>query len=155
MSPVCVQAGRLRERLLGAAVAYGMAGAVFAALGAFGVGALKFGLWGFGVAWTIAGFATLAGTVAICVAALLARRAVVRETGVTGPTRATFVARCGRILMLLAAVGTATTGVFLAPTGDEERSFIIAVNLFFAAAIALFALVADDVTRAIRDSRRA
>jgi len=132
-----------------------MAGVVFAALGAFGVDALTVGLWGFGVAWTVAGFATLAGALAIGVAALLARRAVVEETGTTGPTQATFVARCGRTLILLAAIATATTGVLLAPVGDDERPTVVGVNLFLAAAIALFALVADDVTRAIRDSRRA
>jgi hypothetical protein len=156
VSPVPLPAGRLRLRLLGLAVAYGIAAAVFAAVGAFGVNALANGLWAFGVAWCFAGFVTLGGAAANGLAALLARRAVVRETGVTGPTRATLIARCGRILMLVAATGAAAAGVFLAPPpGDPDRSLAITVNLYLAGAIALFALVTNDVTRAIRRSRKA
>jgi hypothetical protein len=146
-----VAAGRLRRRLSVVAWAYLMAAAVFGLFGVVGVEAVVNGVAAFGVPWTVAAAGTIAGVVSISLAASRARFAV---DGTRADTvrivRAVALARQGRLVILIAAVGTVIAATALVPVGDDELTFVVSVNVGLAVALALFAAVADDVGRAIR-----
>jgi len=147
-------AGRLRRRLLVAAWAYLLAAAVFGLLGLAGAQAIVNGVAAFGVPWTVAAAGAIAGAVTI---SLAASRAGVAVDGSHADTariaRAVALARQGRKLILLAALGTVIAAAATAPVGDEELPFVLSVNVGLAVALASFAAVANDVGRATRLSR--
>jgi hypothetical protein len=144
-------AGRLRHRLQVVAMSYLAAALVFGLLSLLGAQAAVNGTVAIGVPWTVAAAGALAGTLAISVAAWQARLAVVgAHVDTVRMVRAVAVAKRGRSLILLAAVGTAFASMALAPIGDEELTFVLVVDIGLAIVLALFAVVADDVNQAIR-----
>jgi hypothetical protein len=153
--PVVHHIMRLRRRMFLVAIAYLLSAVVFATLVGFGVSALATGLatgldaWV--VAWIVGGAFAVAGVLAIAGGALAARAAVAGDDAdVARLARAGTLARYGRVLLLLAAAGTVAAAAVLAPSGDDERLFVIVVNAGLAVAFALFGLAADDVGRALR-----
>ncbi|MGI5212837.1 hypothetical protein [Plantactinospora sp. CA-290183] len=103
----------------------------------------------FGLPWTIVGSGGALGALAIVGAALYARRGVEgRHVDPVRLARAVLVARVARALMLAAAIAGAVAGVLLAPAG-LDRAFAITVSLVLAALLAVFALLANDISRAV------
>ncbi|MDW5327850.1 hypothetical protein [Plantactinospora sp. KLBMP9567] len=74
-----------------------------------------------------------------------------RPADPTRLARAVLLARVGRIGMVLVAVIAAVLGVVLAPDG-AERDFAILASTGLAALLALFAVLASDLTRLLRHS---
>ncbi|MFC4017747.1 hypothetical protein ACFOW4_07290 [Micromonospora sp. GCM10011542] len=82
---------------------------------------------------------------------MLAARRSGRAGTAAAPThrRALRLEGRARLLMALAALAALVVGVASAPAG-AERGFVIAVTGVLAGALALYALVADDLRRAAR-----
>jgi hypothetical protein len=132
-------------RLLRVALSHLLSTVVFGLVAVAGVAALA-GQPSSGVPWAVAGLGGAAGSVAILVAALLARRVAGDPAAAA---RYAPVARVARLVMLVAAVVAAATGVLLAPDG-VDRGFSITVNVGLAVALALFALLDTDLGRELR-----
>ncbi|MFY1688676.1 hypothetical protein [Plantactinospora sp. WMMB782] len=138
---------RLRRRLLLTASTYLLAVLVSALVARAGLAAARSGADRIGLPWTVVGLAGMLGAGTLTAAAWYARRGL--GTGPADPTRlgrAVLLARAGRIGMLLLAAAAAVLGVLLAPDGTE-RGFAILASTGLAALLALFAVLANDLSR--------
>lgn len=139
----------LRRRLGRVMLTYLAAVLVSALVVRAGASALSVGGGAMAGPWMIIGSGGVLGAGAIAAAAGYARGAI-RGGSVDRARlgRAALPSRLGRLLMLTVAVGAAVVSVALAPSGGD-RGLAIAVNTGLAGLLALFALLANDVTRAI------
>lgn len=143
----------LRRRLDRVVLTYLLAVLVSGLVARAGLSALSVGGGAMGVPWLVIGTGGVVGAGTIIVAARYARGGV-GPAGVD-PVRldhAALLARLGRLLMLAVALGAAVTSVVLAPTSD--RGLALAVGIGLAALLAVFALLAGDVTRAVEVAHR-
>ncbi|MGI5146739.1 hypothetical protein ACQEVC_10185 [Plantactinospora sp. CA-294935] len=141
---------RLRRRLLVVASSYLLAVLVSALVARAGLAAGRSGVDRIGLPWAVVGLAGMLGAGTLTAAAWYARRGL--GTGPADPTRlarAVLLARVGRIGMVLVAAIAAVLGVVLAPDG-AERGFAILASTGLAALLALFAVLANDLTRLLR-----
>ncbi|MEN3610105.1 hypothetical protein AAH979_11190 [Plantactinospora sp. ZYX-F-223] len=139
---------RLRRRLLLVASSYLLAVLVSALVARAGLAAGRSGADRIGLPWAVVGLAGMLGAGTLTAAAWYARHSV--GTCPADPTRlarAVLLARVGRIGMVLVA---AVLGVVLAPDG-AERGFAILASTGLAALLALFAVLANDLTRLLPD----
>ncbi|MBE1485870.1 hypothetical protein [Plantactinospora soyae] len=137
----------VRRRLLVIVSSYLLAVLVAGLVLRAGISAGHTGADPIGVPWMVVGLGGVLGGALVAAAALYARRRL--HPGRPDPlplARAVVLARIGRILMLAAAVVAAVLGVLLAPAG-EERAFAIATSTGLAALLAVFALLANDLTQ--------
>ncbi|AVT33336.1 hypothetical protein C6361_32215 [Plantactinospora sp. BC1] len=136
-----------RRRLLGIALSYLLAVLVSALVARAGLAAGRSGVDRIGLPWALVGLAGMLGAGTLATAAWYARRGL--GTGSPDPARlarAVLLARVGRIGMVLVAAVAAVLGIVLAPDG-AERGFAILVSTGLAALLALFALLANDLSR--------
>jgi hypothetical protein len=117
---------------------------VFGLVALTGARSVAAGVPSLALSWMIAGLGGVAGSAIILAAALRSDHAVTHDRA--NPARFASVAWLARLLMLAAALATAIVGIALAPTG-LDRGLAIIVSTGLAAALALFALTANDLTR--------
>ena len=91
----------------------------------------------FGAPWSVAGLGGAIGSSTLVLQAWLAARPAGGADH--DPHRFVGLVRAARVFMLIAAMVTAVLGILLAPTGDDERGFVMGINLGLAAALGLYA----------------
>ncbi|MER6754543.1 hypothetical protein ABT235_10235 [Micromonospora echinofusca] len=152
MSTSVTELSELRRRLSRVILVHVGLSAGFALLAVGGVSSSAGRAGAFAVPWLVIGVAGALGALLIAAAAwrLRAGLTTVRSSGGRWAVRWEASARLG---MALAAAVALAVGVAVAPAGSE-RGFVIGVDAALAGALALFALAAGDVRRAVRSSER-
>ncbi|MGN9767161.1 hypothetical protein ACTMS2_18600 [Micromonospora sp. SD12] len=152
MSTPVTELSELRRRLSRVILVHVGLSVGFALLAAGGVSSPAGRAGAFAVPWLVIGAAGALGASLIAAAAwrLRAGLAAGRSSGSRWAVRWEASARLG---MALAAAVALAAGVAVAPAGSE-RGFVIGVDAALAGALALFALAAGDVRRAVRSSER-
>ena len=139
---------RLRRRLRAVVAKYLSASILFGLVAYQGVRILRAlgpSPDGFALGWIVAGVGASLGSLGVAAAALLARGSVPGDRRGLGALRLEGAARA---LVLIAAVGAEFVTVLWAPTG-MDRGFVLLVNTVLAGSLAVFALMADGVGRAV------
>ncbi|MEV0881511.1 hypothetical protein AB0I85_27190 [Micromonospora echinofusca] len=151
MSTSVTELSELRRRLSRVILVHVGLSAGFALLAVGGVSSSAGRAGAFAVPWLVIGVAGALGALLIAAAwRLRAGLTTVRSSGGRWAVRWEASARLG---MALAAAVALAVGVAVAPAGSE-RGFVIGVDAALAGALALFALAAGDVRRAVRSSER-
>ncbi|MEU4379989.1 hypothetical protein [Micromonospora echinofusca] len=148
MSTSVTELSELRRRLTRVILVHVALSVGFALLAAGGVSSSAGRAGAFAVPWLVIGVAGALGALLIAAAAWQLRAG--RSSGSRWAVRWEASARLG---MALAAAVALAVGVAVAPAGSE-RGFVIGVDAALAGALALFALAAGDVRRAVRSSER-